>query len=87
MNETRLILKEHLGHSLNGNEYLIEPDKTNFKIRKTKSKTSSYVSLNDLFKTVFLPEGFPNSVSEDYVSYQIWDTLQVALRLKSTLFS
>lgn len=26
---------------------------------------------------VFLPRGFPNSVSKDYTEYQIWDTLQV----------
>lgn len=28
------------------------------------------------FTYTFLPEGFPFSVSEDYLSYQIWDTLQ-----------
>ena len=27
-------------------------------------------------KNAFLPEGFPQSVSEDYIAYQIWDTLQ-----------
>ncbi|KAK7499136.1 hypothetical protein BaRGS_00009683, partial [Batillaria attramentaria] len=26
--------------------------------------------------TVFLPQGYPDSVSEDYLSYQIWDTVQ-----------
>jgi len=25
---------------------------------------------------MFLPEGFPHSVSKDYLNYQIWDTLQ-----------
>ncbi|CAL1587668.1 unnamed protein product [Knipowitschia caucasica] len=29
-----------------------------------------------LFKSVFLPQGFPHSVSEDYVQYQVWDTAQ-----------
>ena len=28
------------------------------------------------FKKIFLPEGFPDSVSGDYVDYQIWDTVQ-----------
>lgn len=25
---------------------------------------------------IFLPEGYPKTVSEDYLSYQIWDTVQ-----------
>ncbi|KAK0153743.1 RUS1 family protein C16orf58 [Merluccius polli] len=28
------------------------------------------------FKSVFLPQGFPQSVSEDYLRYQFWDTVQ-----------
>ncbi len=29
------------------------------------------------FRQVFLPHGFPSSVSQDYTAYQIWDTVQV----------
>ncbi len=25
---------------------------------------------------MFLPEGYPSSVSEDYLQYQVWDTVQ-----------
>ena len=25
---------------------------------------------------MFLPENYPNSVSDDYVNYQVWDTIQ-----------
>lgn len=33
---------------------------------------------NVLFlQSVFLPQGYPESVSEDYLQYQFWDTLQV----------
>ncbi|KAM9844301.1 RUS family member 1 [Aulostomus maculatus] len=28
------------------------------------------------FKSVFLPQGYPESVSEDYLQYQFWDTVQ-----------
>lgn len=28
---------------------------------------------------VFLPEGYPSSVSSDYWDYQMWDTVQVSL--------
>ena len=30
-----------------------------------------------LFQTVFLPQGYPDSVSGDYLVYQLWDTIQV----------
>lgn len=33
-------------------------------------------SIVDVFKSVFLPQGFPESVSEDYLQYQFWDTVQ-----------
>lgn len=39
-------------------------------------KTSGFVSLSHFFTTVFLPQGYPDSVSEDYLTYQIWDTIQ-----------
>lgn len=29
-----------------------------------------------LFKNLFLPQGYPDSVSEDYIHYQFWDTVQ-----------
>ena len=29
-----------------------------------------------LARQVFLPEGYPHSVSADYLQYQVWDTLQ-----------
>ncbi|KAG7334677.1 hypothetical protein KOW79_001273 [Hemibagrus wyckioides] len=33
-------------------------------------------SITAAFKNVFLPQGYPESVSDDYLHYQIWDTLQ-----------
>lgn len=32
---------------------------------------------------VFLPQGYPDTVSSDYLSYQMWDTLQVGLCIGS----
>lgn len=29
--------------------------------------------------TVFLPQGFPDSVSPDYLPYQLWDSVQVSV--------
>lgn len=33
-------------------------------------------SMVAVFKSVFLPQGYPESVSEDYLQYQFWDTVQ-----------
>lgn len=33
------------------------------------------------FCQVFLPQGYPESVSDDYYKYQIWDTVQVSSSL------
>lgn len=30
-----------------------------------------------IFQSVFLPQGYPDSVSGDYLEYQVWDTVQV----------
>ncbi|KAM3597556.1 uncharacterized protein V6R79_006059 [Siganus canaliculatus] len=33
-------------------------------------------SIVGVFKSVFLPQGYPESVSSDYLQYQLWDTVQ-----------
>ncbi|XP_070837150.1 RUS family member 1 [Chaetodon trifascialis] len=33
-------------------------------------------SIVGVFKSVFLPQGYPESVSDDYLQYQFWDTVQ-----------
>ncbi|XP_056143997.1 RUS1 family protein C16orf58 homolog [Lampris incognitus] len=33
-------------------------------------------SIIGVFKSVFLPQGYPESVSDDYLHYQFWDTVQ-----------
>ncbi|CAL8266265.1 unnamed protein product [Gadus morhua 'NCC'] len=39
-----------------------------------------------VFKSVFLPQGYPESVSADYLQYQFWDTVQAfASSLSGTL--
>lgn len=37
---------------------------------------SKHNRLGNIFKKIFLPQGFPDSVSNDYIAYQIWDTAQ-----------
>jgi hypothetical protein len=35
--------------------------------------SSNYHTLQE----AFLPQGYPESVSDDYLAYQFWDTIQV----------
>ena len=37
---------------------------------------SSILRLKTFFKNAFLPENYPQSVSEDYFDYQLWDSCQ-----------
>ncbi|CAF0769041.1 unnamed protein product [Brachionus calyciflorus] len=67
-----LTLEEFYGNNPNGNEYQVNSNNISTK----KLRNSSFGSLKDLLRIVFLPEGYPNSVSEDYAAYQIWDTIQ-----------
>ncbi|XP_037111869.1 RUS1 family protein C16orf58 homolog isoform X2 [Syngnathus acus] len=41
--------------------------------REDESRGNSF---GGLFKSVFLPQGYPESVSGDYLQYQFWDTVQ-----------
>jgi len=40
--------------------------------------TTFYERFIQFFHEVFLPQGYPDSVSDDYYRYQLWDTLQVS---------
>lgn len=46
------------------------------KLQKDASTAFSFSGILLFFKTVFLPQGYPDSVSDDYLTYQIWDTVQ-----------
>lgn len=41
-----------------------------------KQLISDNFPLYRIFKNLFLPQGYPDSVSEDYINYQLWDTIQ-----------
>lgn len=41
-----------------------------------KSVNKENFTLYQIFKQIFLPQGYPDSVSHDYINYQIWDTIQ-----------
>lgn len=45
--------------------------------KKTSGSKSAIVWFVEWLRYAFLPQGYPASVSSDYLSYQLWDTLQV----------
>ncbi|KAL4658215.1 hypothetical protein GN956_G2972 [Arapaima gigas] len=45
-------------------------------VRERREAGGRSSSLLSLFKSVFLPQGYPDSVSKDYLEYQFWDTVQ-----------
>ncbi|XP_011506526.1 PREDICTED: RUS1 family protein C16orf58 homolog isoform X2 [Ceratosolen solmsi marchali] len=47
-----------------------------YSMKLTKGIQFSDSLICSLFKEVFLPQGFPESVHTDYIEYQIWDSLQ-----------
>lgn len=46
--------------------------KDGFSQRRADQRKSLIEWFLNFFKEVFLPSGYPNSVSSDYLSYQIW---------------
>ncbi|GMS84045.1 hypothetical protein PENTCL1PPCAC_6220, partial [Pristionchus entomophagus] len=50
-------------------------EKKGVKVVGVPSASSSF-SIKQLFASAFLPQGFPHSVTDDYLEYQMYDTLQ-----------
>ncbi|XP_054849191.1 RUS family member 1 [Eublepharis macularius] len=48
----------------------------NLRCVPVRPEHQAYRSLRDVFMSVFLPQGYPESVSPDYLAYQTWDTVQ-----------
>ncbi|XP_013405479.1 RUS1 family protein C16orf58 homolog [Lingula anatina] len=67
-----VVLKESYGSSTAKKEYIEAVDGRLI----TCDRSERFTSVFDLFRSVFLPQGYPDSVSEDYMQYQLWDTLQ-----------
>ncbi|KAI1285805.1 Protein root UVB sensitive 3 [Halotydeus destructor] len=53
---------------------------------KSSSRLPLLFTIKQFLISLLLPQGFPNSVSKDYLNYQIWDSVQdLASSIKSTL--
>lgn len=55
--------------------------------QKSREKVSKRIWIQNLKQTlgqIFLPHGYPDSVSSDYINFQIWDTVQVDIHHQLT---
>lgn len=57
--------------------YVIESGKRIVQVEALGDNNQASSSIRELLSSIFLPQGYPYSVSEDYLPYQIWDTIQV----------
>jgi hypothetical protein len=55
-------------------KYMIVGDTV--RIKDKSSDTPFTDKAKQTVKEIFLPQGYPDSVSDDYLSYQLWDTMQ-----------
>lgn len=62
------------------NPFDVSDDKLTVSLKNSSAQQRLGVALVKKFlHDVFLPRGYPSSVSSDYMDYQIWDTVQVKL--------
>ncbi|KAK9681091.1 Vitamin B6 photo-protection and homoeostasis [Popillia japonica] len=79
MSQSRTILIREQCGSLGSLVSYSKEKGSRYLVRLAESTTlaSSFLTkIQDVFRDIFLPHGYPDSVSEDYLNYQIWDTIQ-----------
>ncbi|CAH0402053.1 unnamed protein product [Chilo suppressalis] len=72
LHEADIIIKEKYGSSACERLY-VKPQGQSSIVVLDRNKIRDVASW---FIQIFLPQGYPHSVSKDYLSYQIWDTAQ-----------
>ncbi|XP_013189385.2 RUS family member 1 isoform X1 [Amyelois transitella] len=72
IHEGEILLKEKYGSSSLERFYIKPPDQANLVIVDNQK----FSDVSSWFARIFLPHGYPDSVSKDYTAYQIWDTAQ-----------
>lgn len=70
--EGEIIVKEKYGSSSTERIYIKPPEQA-MVVVYDETKINYF---RNWFTNVFLPKGYPDSVSRDYSAYQIWDTAQ-----------
>lgn len=74
---SELIVEERFGGSGDRiNRYRKGSDGRLHKLQDQEGRARRTENLIHWFKNVFLPAGYPESVSDDYLEYQLWDTVK-----------
>jgi len=78
--EVRTILTESQGEKGQSHQFVQTVQDGKVFCIQTGEESSQYTSASkqvvQFFRSVFLPQDYPHSVSSDYLEYQLWDTLQ-----------
>eukprot|EP00055_Hartaetosiga_balthica_P011748 m.54607 g.54607 ORF g.54607 m.54607 type:complete len:452 (+) comp7722_c0_seq4:54-1409(+) len=75
-NERKVIVKEFFHQSPISSSGKLHSSSYQHESQSSTSLKKAYGVCVEVFKSLFLPSGYPHSVSDDYISYQVWDTLQ-----------
>ncbi|CAH2103827.1 unnamed protein product [Euphydryas editha] len=67
-----ILVKEKYGSSAKERYFVKPPDQLDVVVYENEK----YNDMATVFSKIFLPQGYPDSVSKDYIAYQIWDTAQ-----------
>lgn len=70
-----VVATEKYGSGSRERKYRFSTESGNIE-RIGRKRDSAATSVQQFFKSAFLPQGYPDSVSKDYLEYQIWDTMQ-----------
>ncbi|XP_049884650.1 RUS family member 1 [Pectinophora gossypiella] len=70
--EGEILFKEKYGSSPMERFYVKPPEQINLVVLEEGKPNG----LQNWFSQIFLPHGYPDSVSKDYIAYQMWDTAQ-----------
>ncbi|XP_067141144.1 RUS family member 1 [Centruroides vittatus] len=73
MENGQIVCFENYGSSTRRRRYIME-NRCSRPIMIDNERRFS--SLKNFFTSVFLPQGYPDSVSKDYLTYQLWDSIQ-----------
>ncbi|KAJ8944889.1 hypothetical protein NQ318_020946 [Aromia moschata] len=76
MPETDILIAEQCGSIGNLVTYARKGRNDIVQIRPRSSILQSFQFIVNFLRELLLPHGYPDSVSEDYLEYQLWDTAQ-----------
>jgi hypothetical protein len=66
----------HVHYTMELNEFYGDDETATFSSARGWKQSRAPRLTRKVFAGIFLPKGYPSSVTEDFLVFQIWDTLQ-----------